>query len=147
MADSRTKFNEQIAAIIIRLASQGRTDEQIAETVGISRKTLYNWKAKDEDFAEKIAASKDVADDLVEKCLFQRATGYSHPETKVFFKDGEFFEHTVEKHYAPDVTAQIFWLKNRKPQEWRDRVEHAVEKDTTIKLSYSLDDDAEKKAA
>lgn len=148
MADSRSKYNEQIAAIILRLAKQGRTDEQIAEIVGVSRKTIYNWKEKYEGFAEALENSKDTADDLVEASLFQRATGYTCPEVKVFCsKDGLITEHVIQKHYAPDVTACIFWLKNRRPVDWRERVEHKVEKDSTIHLAYNLDDSKEEKKA
>ena len=63
---------------------------------------------------------KEVADRRVERALFERATGYNHPELKVFCHNGEIVTHEVNKHYPPDVTAAIHWLKVRKPSEWRE---------------------------
>ena len=68
------------------------------------------------------------SDKDVERSLFQRANGYWHEETKVHFdQDGNPSEHKVRKYYPPDSTAMIFWLKNRKRKEWRDRqeIEHS----------------------
>jgi hypothetical protein len=52
--------------------------------------------------------------------LYQRACGYTHKEEKVFCNQGEITTHVVDKHYPPETTACVFWLKNRKPDDWRD---------------------------
>ena len=111
-------------------ARNGLTDEQIANNIGIRTSTFYEWKKKYVEFAEALKKSKEVADLEVENALFKRATGYTVTETKVIEsdKDGEKTE-TITKHIPPDTTAQIFWLKNRKPNEWRDKrvVEDKIE--------------------
>ncbi len=105
-------------------ARDGLTDDQIASNVGISRKTLYEWKTKYSDICDALKRGKEVVDIQVENALFKRAMGYEYEETKIIIseKDGKRVE-TVKKQMPPDTTAQIFWLKNRKPEKWRDRVE------------------------
>lgn len=122
-----SKFNDAIREKIIQLAKAGKTEQQIAEIIGVHVNTIGNWKGRHQDLLWALNESKQVADELVEASLFSRAVGYSHPEVKVFCDKGEITEHHVQKHYPPDVTAGIFWLKNRKPEEWRDKqdVEHS----------------------
>jgi transcriptional regulator with XRE-family HTH domain len=118
-----TKFNSAVKAKLLGLAARGKTDVEMARAVGIARTTLDNWKREHPEFFAQLKEAKAVADLAVEASLFQRALGYQHPETKVFCNttSGEIFTKTVMKHYPPDVTAQIFWLKNRIPKEWRER--------------------------
>ena len=104
-------------------ARNGLTDEQIAKNIGISRKTLYEWKAKYSDISNSLKKGKEVVDIEVENALLKRALGYEYDEVKtVTDKDGNVKEKTVtRKVVLPDTTAQIFWLKNRKPAQWRDK--------------------------
>ncbi len=103
------------------------TDKQMADVVGVSEQTINNWKLKDPNFLESLKAEKEIADARVERSLFERATGYSHAEDKIFNDNGTPLVVPTVKHYAPDTTAAIFWLKNRKPREWRDKqdIEHS----------------------
>lgn len=123
-----TKFNETIRDKIMALAGANKTDVEIAEAVGVTERTLNIWKkTKGPQFFQSLKDAKNIADELVEASLFRKAVGYTHKEEKVFCSEGEIITHTVDKHYAPDTTAGIFWLKNRKSQEWRDKVEVGVE--------------------
>lgn len=99
-------------------ARNGLTDEQIAENMGISCSTLYDWKNKYSDISESLKRGKEVVDVLVENALFKRALGYEYKEVT---KEDGVTTKVVTKHMAPDTTAQIFWLKNRRPDLWRDR--------------------------
>ena len=99
-------------------ARNGLTDEQIAEKMGISCSTLYDWKNKYSDISESLKRGKEVVDVLVENALFKRALGYEYKEVT---KEDGVTTKVVTKHMAPDTTAQIFWLKNRRPDLWRDR--------------------------
>ena len=114
-------------------ARDGLTDEQIAHNMGITKSTLYEWKKRFSAFSETLKKGKEVVDVQVENALLKRALGYSYTEiTKERVIDydpktgeiiGSHMEITKEviKEVQPDVTAQIFWLKNRKPDVWRDR--------------------------
>ena len=119
------KFNDTIAAKIIELAEDGHTDQQIAEIIGFHPNTLVAWRKKNWAFATAMREAKINADSLVEASLFQRAIGYTHKETKVFYnqKEDKVVEHVIEKHYPPDPSSIIFWLKNRQPDRWRDAKE------------------------
>lgn len=101
-------------------ARDGLIDEQIAHNMGITTKTLYEWKNKYSEISEALKKGKEVIDRQVENALLKRALGYAYDETT--YEDGVETKR-VTKEVAPDTTAQIFWLKNRKPAEWRDKIE------------------------
>lgn len=108
-------------------ARNGLTDEQIAHNIGITTTTLYDWKKKYPQFAEAIKRGKEVVDIMVENALLKSAMGYKYDEVvkeRVFDYETE-TSIVVEvkrttKEVAPNPTSLIFWLKNRKPEEWRD---------------------------
>lgn len=103
-------------------ARDGLTDEQIAKNIGISRSTLNVWKDRYSDISDALKRGKDVIDRQVENALLRRALGYEYEEVKEKFEYGVITERTVtKKEVVPDTTAQIFWLKNRKPDKWRDK--------------------------
>lgn len=100
-------------------ARDGLTDEQIAENVGISVRTLYRWKIQYCQICHALKKGKDAADREIENALFKRAKGYDFIETRIKKKNGVVVEeNTITKHIPGDTTAQIFWLKNRKPEYW-----------------------------
>lgn len=114
-------------------ARDGLTDEQIATNIGITAKTLYDWKKKYSNICEALKRGKDVVDRQVENALLKRALGYEYEEVKKKFECGVMTERTVtKKEVIPDVTAQIFWLKNRKRETWADR--------QNIEISQPIDD-------
>lgn len=101
-------------------ARDGLTDEQIAKNMGVSVSTLNNWKNKYVEILESLKRGKEVVDRLVENALLKRALGYSY--TEITYEGGVETKRVV-KEVVPDTTAQIFWLKNRKPEDWRDKRE------------------------
>jgi transcriptional regulator with XRE-family HTH domain len=102
-------------------ARDGLTDEQLARKMGISRSTLSAWEATYADISDALKKGKDVVDIEVENALLKRALGYEYTEVMVEHSpDGVKHRKTV-KFIPPDVTAQIFWLKNRKPETWREK--------------------------
>ncbi len=88
----------------------------------MSVRTINTWKTRHVDFLQAIKAGKTEADDRVERALYHRAVGYSHEVEKpmVIGKAVQIVRYT--ERYPPDTTACIFWLKNRNPEEWRDKV-------------------------
>ena len=109
-------------------ARDGLVNEQIAQNIGIHPSTLYDWQNKYPEIAEALKQGKEVIDRQVESALLKRALGYEYEEVKMIATEsgGKRVEKT-RKQVLPDVGAQIFWLKNRKPKEWRDKqeVEHS----------------------
>ncbi|WP_338912767.1 transposase [Clostridium perfringens] len=111
-------------------ARNGLTIEQIAKNLGISKVTFYKYISEHTELSERLKKGKEVVDIEVENALLKRALGYKFDEiTKELITDEETgiselkVTKVVTKEVAPDTTAQIFWLKNRKPEEWRDKKE------------------------
>lgn len=109
-------------------ARDGLTDEQIAHNMCISPSTLYEWKNAYSEFSESLKRGKEVVDRQVENALLKRALGYEYEEVSEKYELGILTERKVtKKQVVPDTTAQIFWLKNRKPSDWRDKPEGETE--------------------
>lgn len=120
----RPEFDDQTT----KLCRLGATDKQIADFFGVSEQTLNAWKKAHPSFLESLKAGKELADAEVADRLFKRATGYQHQAVKIVADAKTGAEHQVPytEHYPPDTTACIFWLKNRRPDLWRDRVEQQL---------------------
>lgn len=133
-------------------ARDGLTDEQIAHNMGIRTSTLYEWKKKYSEISESLKKGKEVVDIQVENALLKKALGIKKTIKKaikvkeVKYNEGkrvsekEHIEFVDEEVFIPpDTTAQIFWLKNRKPDKWRDKVENVniVEDDKTINININ----------
>lgn len=95
----------------------GLIDKQIYTNMGVSRTTFYKWKSENSEFADLLKRGKEIADREVENALFKSATGFIGPD---------------DKYYPPNTTAQIFWLKNRKKDDWKDKREQDVNVSTPI---------------
>lgn len=130
-------------------ARDGMTDEQIAVKVGINPATLYDWKKRFPEISKALKKGKEVVDTQVENALLKRALGYEYEEVKEKFEGGVLTERIVtKKEVVADTTAQIFWLKNRKPQQWRDKpvepvTEEAEEDGFLEALENAAEDDWE----
>lgn len=115
-------------------ARNGLTIEQIAKNLGISKVTLYKYMNEHVELSEHLKKGKEVIDIEVENALLKRALGYKYEEvTKELLKNKKTGKEelrvtkVVTKEVQPDTTAQIFWLKNRRPEDWRDKkdIEHS----------------------
>lgn len=117
--------------LVMCLAREGLTEVEMAQKLGIGKSTLTRWKQKHPEFRASLKGSREEADLKVVDSLYRRALGYEYEETEMVManKDGEMKParvRKVKKHVAPDVTACIFWLKNRQPADWRDKVQQEV---------------------
>lgn len=108
------------------MCDRGMTDEEIAIAFNVSRRTIYQWAADNKDFSHALKLGKEAPDERVIRSLFHRAIGYSYPAVKIFCdaKTGAVKLVDYVEHCPPDTTACIFWLKNRRREDWRDRVDH-----------------------
>jgi len=120
----KAEFPEQ-AAHLCRL---GATDIEIARFFKVQPSTISKWKLVHPSFAEALKAGKSVADDRVERSLYNRAVGYTYETVKIFLPKDTSVPVIVPylQHVPPDVTAQIFWLKNRRKDAWRDVHRHEI---------------------
>lgn len=125
-------------------ARDGLTDEQIAHNIGINVATIYEWKKRFPEIDNALKKGKEVVDIQVENALLKRALGYEYEETKVIVEaDGKKRVERVKKHVLPDVTAQIFWLKNRRPDKWRDRQDIYHDGSMGVTIIDDIDDGTE----
>jgi hypothetical protein len=128
-----TEYRDEYAAQAVKLCEFGATDQELADFFEVDVRTIYRWKHDHAEFCQALKAGKDVADERVERSLYQKAIGYEQDEVKIFMPSGA--EEPVYAPFrakvAPDTTAAIFWLKNRRSAAWRDKteVEHNVSKD------------------
>lgn len=104
-----TEFKPQYIEQVTEFAAAGLTDAEIAEELGVNASTIWRWKGRFPEFCNALKCAKDVADERVIRSLYQKAL-------------------------AGDVTACIFWLKNRRKEEWRDRHEHEHSGELGIKV-------------
>jgi len=118
---------------------EGATDQELADFFDVSVRTLYRWKNTYPEFCQALKASKAPADDRVERSLYERAIGYERDEVDIRVVNGEIIQTPIRKFYPPDTTAAIFWLKNRKPADWRDKTE--VEQKITVSKTDLSDDE------
>lgn len=123
MAGGRpSEYSDEFAKQAQKLAELGATDQEIADFFEIDVRTVYRWKHDHDEFCQALKAGKDIADERVERSLYQKAIGYEQDEVKIFMP-----ANALEPVYAgyrakiaPDTTAAIFWLKNRRGDRWRD---------------------------
>lgn len=117
--DYKKEYNEQAEKVCVIF---GADDKKLAEFFGVCVATIDNWKKEYPEFLESIKKGKDKYDtENVEVSLRERACGYKHKETKYFSHEGVVTDKRIlTKHYPPDTTAAIFWLKNRHPERWKD---------------------------
>lgn len=126
MAGRPSEYRDEYAEQARKLCELGATDQEIADFFEIDVRTVYRWKHDHDQFCQSLKAGKEIADERVERSLYQRAIGYEQDEVKIFMPGGA--DKPVYAPFrakvAPDVTAGIFWLKNRRSAEWRDKQDH-----------------------
>ena len=134
-------------------ARDGLTEKQIAHNIGINVKTLWDWKTKYGPICNALKEGKAPVDIEVENALLKRALGYQYEETVTEVEElptGKIDDHgkpimkqvkhirKILKFALPDTTAQIFWLKNRRPDKWRDKPAEIEDTGTMEKLDQML---------
>jgi len=127
-----TAYRPEFVPWAAKAFEAGMTDFEVAQLLRVSEKTLNHWKLDHPEFLSALKTGKHVPDERVVRTLFHKATGYSYEAEEVFCQNGVVTRVPVVKHVPPDTTAMIFWLKNRRPAEWRDRHE------TQMNVSVSL---------
>lgn len=129
-----TDYTPKHAEQARKLCQLGATDADLADFFGVAVSTVARWKVMNPEFSDALKLGKEQADERVVNSLYHRATGYSHPEVDIRVVDGQIVKTELIKHYPPDTTAAIFWLKNRRKDEWRDKQEvaHDIAEDSPM---------------
>lgn len=130
--DYRDEFAEQAE----KLCLLGATDFELSDFFGVSTRTIYRWKNTHEAFCQAVKVGKEKSDDRVERALFNRAVGYTFESEKLFCYEGVVTRAEIIEHVPPDPGAAMNWLKNRKPDVWREKVvqEHVGEGGGPVKF-------------
>lgn len=126
-------YEDRFAIQATKLCSLGATDEDLADFFGVNIRTIKRWMVEFPDFCHAVKTAKEEANDRVVRSLYQRAVGYTFDAVKIMTSAGKEMVVPYREHVPPDVTAQIFWLKNRRKDEWRDK----TEQDVNHKMSLS----------
>lgn len=149
MAQSKWPEVQEKLILIEAWCRDGLTEEQIAKNLGIGVSTLSKYKVEHIEIVEALKRGKEVIDYQVENQLLKRAMGYEYEEvtqeplytmsgTPILDESGNpkiAVTKIVKKQIVPDTTAQIFWLKNRKPKEWRDKQDIELSGDVEININ------------
>jgi hypothetical protein len=117
-----TAYKPEYAEQAQKLCQLGATDVELADFFEVAVRTIANWQTRHPEFLQALKAGKDVADERVERSLYHKAIGYTFDAVKIFNHQGAALEVPYREHVPPDTTAAIFWLKNRRPKDWRERV-------------------------
>jgi hypothetical protein len=134
-----TKYKADYAKQAEKLCLLGATDDELADFFEVSDRTITRWQTQHKEFCRSLKLGKAEADTRVERSLYHRATGYTFDAEEVFMYQGTVIRADLKKHVPPDTTAMIFWLKNRKKGEWRDRMDHEHSGEVTTRITVSDD--------
>lgn len=131
-----TDYRQEYAEQAHKLCLLGFTDKQLAVFFGVNESTINRWKQKYPEFCKSIKSGKVIADAQVTESLFKRATGIEVTEVEVRDDGKKKVKRVTKKHIPPDPTAQIFWLKNRQPELWRDKptVENSAQEAVPVQI-------------
>lgn len=130
-------YQAEFAQIAYRHCLLGATDKDLAAAFDVSEKTINTWKEKHAKFLQSLKKGKADADATIAESLFHRAKGYSHKAVKIMQHEGVAFDHEYTEHYPPDTAACIFWLKNRRPDQFRNNPEVAVNIHNEVKADLT----------
>lgn len=132
-------YKKEYAKQATHLCKLGATDIEIADFFQVSVTTIANWKNAHKDFLDALKSGKSKSDERVVRSLYHRAIGYSFDSEEIFNGKDGVVRVPVRKHIPPDTTAMIFWLKNRRKGEWRDRHEVTGEDGNPIKHAVTVE--------
>ena len=115
-----TLYKPKHAEIAERMCSKGATRADLADRFGVSIATVVSWQFEHEEFSSACKMGQAKADDRVERSYYERAVGYTYDSEKLFMHEGKIIREPVKVHVAPDPRAGEFWLRNRRPDRWKD---------------------------
>lgn len=136
----KSGYKPEYADIARQKCELGATYKDLADEFRVGVGAINNWKSSFVEFAKALKVGKAPADDRVEASLYHRATGYTFESEKIFQFQGEIIRAKTVEHVPPDTTAMIFWLKNRRPDDWREKQEFSVKRDLSSMSEAEITD-------
>ena len=115
-----TYYQEEFAEQAFRLCLAGATNDDLAQAFDVATRTVDRWLQAHPAFAEAVRRGRLIADGEVAHNLYRRAIGYTYETSRVLLSDGAPVSVPQTIHRPPDVRACIFWLRNRRPQQWAE---------------------------
>lgn len=140
-----TKFAPEMLTQVEKLCMLGAKDTELADFFEVAESTINEWKITHPEFSESLMKGKQLADAHVAHSLYKRATGYEHEDVDIKMYEGQIIETSLIKHYPPNPTSMIFWLKNRRPKDWRDKQDGEQQGVTINQMIIITKDDVTKK--
>jgi len=140
-----TKYKEEYNEQAYKLCLLGATDKELADSFGVSRSTINQWKIEFPDFSDALHKGKIVADAEVAHAFYKKAIGYTYTEKTIEYnKGGDIIKKkAVVKEVIPDAGAALSWLKNRQPKKWRDVTEVKQADEFANKTDQEIDQEIE----
>jgi hypothetical protein len=115
-----TLYKPQYAEIVRRMCAQGATRADLADRFGVTINTIVAWQFEHQEFSASCKQGREAADDRVEQSFYERAVGYTYDSEKLLVVQGEVIRAPIKEHVPPDPRAAEFWLRNRRPNRWKD---------------------------
>jgi hypothetical protein len=133
-------YRPVFAKLAAKMAKLGALDTDFAEAFGVSTRTIERWRATIPEFCRAIKTEQEGATNHVVRSLFHRACGYTVEVRKAFYdkNSGNVLQGVEDQHFPPDTGAAAFWLKNKRPAEWRDRREIDISGNVSVTVSIDL---------
>jgi Helix-turn-helix domain of resolvase len=132
-----TLYKSKYAEIARRMCAQGATRADLADRFGVSVNTVVAWQLEHQEFSDSCKQGRQAADERVEQSFYERAVGYTYDSEKLLVVQGEVVREPIKEHVPPDPRAAEFWLRNRRPDRWKDikQLETRVAEDDPL-LAY-----------
>jgi len=135
-----TKYRSEYAKQARKLCRLGATNQDLADFFEVDIATIWHWQTRYKAFFSALKLGKEQADERVKRSLYHKAVGYSYEGEKIIQgKEGNVTRISIREHVPPSDTAAIFWLKNRRPEEWRDKVE--IQSQKAIEVVHRIVDE------
>jgi len=142
-----TLYREEYKEQAYNYCLLGATDKEMSGFFGVDEKTFNTWKHEHDDFHQSLKNGREIADAEIGRSLHDRAKGYSKKVTKPFYdsKRGEVVYAEYIEEWAPDPTSMIYWLKNRRRTNWKDKTEVELLPDNPIQFVSAVPEPVESK--
>lgn len=136
-----TKYKSEYVKIAKKMCELGATIPDLAESFDVANSTIHLWAVNHKSFSEALRIGREPADDKVERAVYERAIGYSHPDVDIRVIENKIVQTPIIKHYPPDMKAALAWLYNRKKDNWHPNPEQSSgTADDLIKALESIAD-------